>query len=193
MTRLTSNEPSRFQNGIVWFQVAIIGPPSGIQLEILGHVSREHGRHLPEITEKINTMSSIPQGINYRLVEIHGASDPTITNLEGVHALVFVVSSDCNLNLCKEILLKIYEKFSGQIPLIVLLDKAISKNNSIEQPIELLGLTKLIEYGISNLRIFSVCKKTGEGLSKAFNWLSGYFSMGDGDIINKSDEYSNKK
>ena len=179
---MTSNEPNTFQNGIVWFQVIIIGPPSGIQLDILSHLSKEHGTHLPEITEKLKTGKSIPQGINYRLVEIHGASDPAITDLEGAHALIFLVSSESNFDLCKEILFKIYKEYSGQFPLVVLLDKSISDDNTIEQSIELLGLTKLIEYGIPNLRIFSVCKKTGEGLSKAFNWLSGYFS-GDGFLM----------
>ena len=179
---MTNNENSAFQGEKIWFQVAIIGLPTGTQLEIMRHLSTNHDKFLPDITENLRAGKTKPKGINYRLVEVQNHNDPSIAELEGSHALVYAVSSRCVLDKCKEVLLTIYDEFSGRVPLIILLDNAI---NTEEEPINLLGLTKMIELGIQNLRIFSFDKTTGEGLSVAFQWLTSYFSLGDGDIKDK--------
>jgi hypothetical protein len=168
--------------GPFWFQVVICGLPDSGQTKILKHLSEKHEKFLPEMTAHIEEGQTIPRGINYRVVEISGPSDPTLTSLAGAHALVFTASSDADFSACRNILLRIHQMFTCRVPLLVLVDKPLGSDGSLNRPIELLGLADLIEVGVSNLRIFSVCSETGGGLYEAFDWLTSYFLTGDGDI-----------
>ena len=165
-----------------WYQVAICGLVDSGQTKILKHISRNHIQFLPEVTAHIEKGRTTPRGINYRVIELLGSTDPSLSSLEGAHALILTASSEDEFRSCRRILLKIHEMFSGDVPLLVLIDQTHLPDSSLERPIELLGLADLLEAGLSNLRIFSVCKESGTGLREALDWLTSYLLTDEGDV-----------
>lgn len=178
---LSGVSPMNEQNSF-WFQVVICGLPDSGQTMVLKHVSENHSRFLPEMTAHIKEEKTIPRGINYQVVEVTESSDTSLTSLAGTHALVFTASSDADFSSCRNVLLRIHKMFTCNVPLLVLVDHPQGSEYSLDRPIELLGLADLIEVGVSNLRIFSICKETGDGLYEAFDWLTSYFLTGDCDV-----------
>ncbi len=169
-----------------WFQVVICGLPDSGQTTILKHVSENHSRFLPEMTAHLKEKKSIPRGINYQVVEVSESLDTRLSPLAGTHALVFTASSDADFTTCRNVLLRIHKMFTCNVPLLVLVDHPQGSEYSLDRPIELLGLADLIEEGITNLRIFSICKETGDGLYEAFAWLTSYLLTGDSDVVQLS-------
>lgn len=169
-----------------WFQVVICGLPDSGQTTILKHVSENHSKFLPEMTAHLKEGKSIPRGINYQVVEVSESSDTSLAPLAGAHALVFTASSDADFNTCRNVLLRIHKMFTCKVPLLVLVDHPQGSEYSLDRPIELLGLADLVEVGVSNLRIFPICKEAGDGLYEAFDWLTSYFLTGDSDVVQLS-------
>ncbi|MFQ5979459.1 MAG: hypothetical protein ACE5OZ_15130 [Candidatus Heimdallarchaeota archaeon] len=169
------------EQGAFWFQVVICGLPDSGHAELLKHVSEKYETLIPENIAHIKD-EAIPRRINYRIVDISDPTDTSLTSLVGTHALAFTASSDDDLNVCRNILLKIHKLFTCRVPLLVLVEQPQSTDCSLDRPIELLGLVDLIEAGISNLRVFSICQKGDNGFDEVFDWLTSYFLTGDSDM-----------